>query len=93
MKSMVYSKIAEFICLICHGMCCYRGTIQFEWNGYKLKFTGWEPIKCTAYNTLTGRCKVHNTKKPKLCKVYKCQMLNFISRIFKQKIWDGEWFR
>jgi len=93
MNDVIYSKLAEFICFMCHGMCCNRGTMQFRWIGYKLKFTGWEAERCVSYNPITGRCKVYGRKeKPRLCRLYKCGLLNLISKMFKQKIWDGTWF-
>jgi len=94
-NQVIYSKFAEVICLFCHGLCCMRGTMCFISDKNKpgyIKFIRREYHSnlCFGFNKATGRCNSY-LNKPKICRLWKCWVLNLISRLFKQPIWDGKY--
>ena len=45
---------------------------------------------CKAWNKWTGACN-HYDKRKAICVHWKCDWLNFLSRIFGEPLWNGTW--
>jgi len=64
--------------------------MTFEGDKKILKFKYIDRTRrCICYNPRSGTCKEHNSR-PKICQIWKCQMLNFISKLFDQPMWTGK---
>jgi len=65
--------------------------MEFRVENGKVSLIRKSKIICLGWNRITGRCKVHNLEKLKICKLYKCKLLNFFSKLLNQPIWNWEW--
>jgi len=93
-REVIYKWLATICCLTCHGRCCF-GIMSFELehsNG-RVTFISKGNIhhRCAAYSILLGICKEYSNRNTEhnICKHWKCRTLNWLSRLFKQPIWNG----